>query len=155
MGCAHLPLHVWINVSNSAWNTISPCLKRRRKIHRSKIKDKPNVPLKSFHIQHIYSFSGAWQLVMCCFSRRRQPERKACICMNLQKLSYCVNRAYPVVLCWFLEISSYNWDVECILLLTYFDLLDPPPHIVCAQKGSTWWNGKWGGGSLFYKWMLV
>ena len=95
-GLGHLPIHAVcafaiarLNqyVSNSAWNTISPCLKRRRKIRRGKIKDEPHVPLKSFHIQHIHSFSYAWQLVMCCSSRRKQTERKLCICMNLQTLS--------------------------------------------------------------------
>lgn len=44
---------------------------------------------------------------------------------------------------------------KCISLLTYFDLLDPPPHIVCAQKRSAEWDRKRGGSRLFYGWVVA
>lgn len=124
-------------VSNSAWNTISPCLKRRRKIHRSKIKDKPNVPLKSFHIQHIQytAFQTAWQLVMCCSSRRKQTERKACICMNLQKR--CLNVSAELIPSYCVGSWRYQAATEMHLWPAW-----PFPHTVCALKEDR--NGKRG-----------
>ena len=74
--CAFTTAHLNQYMSNSAWNTISLCVPKKKKrqqqkIHRRKIKDKLSVPLESAHIRHVHSFSDIWQVVLCCSTQKR------------------------------------------------------------------------------------